>query len=108
MAPSSHPTRLAPFPIRSVGRPLRIAMIAPPWIPVPPPAYGGIEAVVALLCDELVARGHAITLFAAPGSRSSARVCAPLESAHADEIGSSLCEADFVGAVYDAVDRAAL
>ncbi|MDX6692216.1 MAG: hypothetical protein QOG15_3673 [Solirubrobacteraceae bacterium] len=25
------------------GRPLRIAMIAPPWIPVPPPAYGGLS-----------------------------------------------------------------
>src|SRR5271165_4960843 len=97
MAPSSHPTRLAPFPIRSVGRPLRIAMIAPPWIPVPPPAYGGIEAVVALLSEELVARGHQVTLFAAPGSRSSARVCAPLECAHVDRIGASLYEADFIG-----------
>ena len=35
---------------------LRIAVLAPPWIAVPPPGYGGIEAVVALLCDELVAR----------------------------------------------------
>ena len=25
---------------------LRIALIAPPWLPVPPPAYGGTEAVV--------------------------------------------------------------
>jgi len=83
-------------------------MIAPPWIPVPPPAYGGVEAVVALLCDELVARGHEVTLFAAPGSRSAARVCAPLESAHADQIGSSLYDADFVGTSFDAVDRAAL
>jgi hypothetical protein len=28
--------------------PLRVAVLAPPWIPVPPPAYGGIEAVVDL------------------------------------------------------------
>ena len=28
---------------------MRVAMLAPPWIPVPPPGYGGIEQVVALL-----------------------------------------------------------
>ena len=73
---------------------------------MPPPGYGGIEAVVALLCDELVTRGHDLTLFAAPGSHSSARVCWPLEGAHSDQIGSSLYESDHVGAVYDALDRA--
>lgn len=30
----------------AVGESLRIALVAPPWIPVPPPGYGGIEAVV--------------------------------------------------------------
>jgi glycosyltransferase involved in cell wall biosynthesis len=81
-------------------------MLAPPWIPVPPPGYGGIEAVVALVCDVLVARGHDITLFAAPGSRSAAQLCSPLEGTHADQMGSSLYESDHVGAAYDAVERA--
>lgn len=40
-------------------RRLRIAMLAPPWIPVPPPAHGGIESVVALLSDALVGRAMA-------------------------------------------------
>ena len=40
---------------------LRVAVLAPPWIPVPPPAYGGIEAVLDLLCEALVARGHEVT-----------------------------------------------
>ena len=82
-------------------------MLAPPWIAVPPPGYGGIEAVVDLLCESLVARGHDVTLFAAPGSRSSARVITPLETAHPNEIGSSLCESDHVAFVWDHVDRAA-
>lgn len=82
-------------------------MLAPPWIPVPPPGYGGIEAVVSLLCEELVARGHDVTLFAAPGSHSPARVCAPLQDPHPDQIGSALFEADYVGTAYDAIDRAA-
>jgi glycosyltransferase involved in cell wall biosynthesis len=82
-------------------------MVAPPWITVPPPGYGGIESVVALLCEELVARGHAVTLFAAPGSHSTAEVVSPLARTHADQIGASLWESDHVAAAYDAVDQAA-
>lgn len=93
---------------RAVERPLRIAMLAPPWIPVPPPGYGGIESVVARLCDELVARGHSVTLFAAPGSRSSASVRRMLEQPHPDLIGSALHEADHVAVAYDAIDEATL
>jgi glycosyltransferase involved in cell wall biosynthesis len=88
-------------------RPLRVAVLAPPWITVPPPGYGGIEAVVALLCDELVARGHDVTLFAAPGSHSTAAVRSPLSGTHADQIGGSLWESDHVAAAFDAVDQAA-
>jgi glycosyltransferase involved in cell wall biosynthesis len=91
----------------STADPLRIAMLAPPWIAVPPPAYGGIESVVALLCDELVRRGHDVTLFAAPGSRSLARVHALLESPHPDTIGSALHESDHVAAAWDEIERAA-
>ena len=75
---------------------LRIAVVAPPWITVPPPGYGGIETVVALLSEELVARGHDVTLFAAPGSESAARVRPMLDDAHPDTIGSSLHESDHV------------
>lgn len=99
-------TRLPTLP-RVERKRLRIAMLAPPWIPVPPPGYGGIEAVVALTCEGLVARGHEVTLFAAPGSHSAAHVHSPLEGTHADQIGSSLYESDHVGAAYDAIDNAA-
>jgi glycosyltransferase involved in cell wall biosynthesis len=87
--------------------PLRIAVLAPPWFPVPPPGYGGIEAVVSLLCEALVGRGHEVTLFAAPGSRSAARVYPVLEDAHPDEIGSSLYESDHVAEVWARIDAAA-
>jgi glycosyltransferase involved in cell wall biosynthesis len=82
-------------------------MLAPPWITVPPSGYGGIEAVVALLCDELVARGHDVTLFAAPGSRSRARVRAPLEAAQRRPMGMALHESDHVAGALDEIDRAA-
>ena len=86
---------------------LRIAVLAPPWIPVPPPGYGGIEAVVALLCEALVGRGHDVTLFAAPGSRSVARVYPLLDSAHPEAIGSSLYESDQVASAWEQVDLSA-
>jgi glycosyltransferase involved in cell wall biosynthesis len=42
---------------------LRIAQISPLWSPIPPRTYGGIELLMKLLIDELVARGHEVTLF---------------------------------------------
>jgi glycosyltransferase involved in cell wall biosynthesis len=49
---------------------LRILLIMDPLIRVPPEHYGGIERVVADLADGLHRRGHAVTLWAAPGSRT--------------------------------------
>jgi glycosyltransferase involved in cell wall biosynthesis len=57
---------------------MRIAQIAPMWERVPPPAYGGIELIVGLLSDELVRRGHEVTLFASGDSITLAN----LESVH--------------------------
>jgi len=53
---------------------MRIAQIAPLWESVPPPAYGGAELVVSLLTDELVKRGHEVTLFASGDSVSLAHL----------------------------------
>jgi glycosyltransferase involved in cell wall biosynthesis len=86
---------------------LRIAMLAPPWIPVPPPGYGGIEFVVALLCDALVKMGHEVELFCAPGSSSSAKVHPLLEAAHPEHIERALFEADHVACAFAAIDSEA-
>ena len=52
---------------------MRIGLIAPPWIPVPPPSYGGIEAVVDVLARGLTAAGHEVLLAAAAGSTCPVR-----------------------------------
>jgi glycosyltransferase involved in cell wall biosynthesis len=85
---------------------LRIAMLAPPWIPVPPPGYGGIEAVVALLANELVRLGHDVTLFAAPGSYSQAEVRPLLAAPHPDAIERSLYEVDHVARALEEIEHA--
>lgn len=58
---------------------LRIAQIAPLWARLPPKTYGGIEYAVTLLTEELVRRGHDVTLYASGDSITSCRlrsVCA--------------------------------
>lgn len=49
---------------------MRIAMLAPIGLPVPPVGYGGTERVVSLLTEGLVARGHEVTLFASGDSET--------------------------------------
>jgi glycosyltransferase involved in cell wall biosynthesis len=50
---------------------LRIALVSPPMLPVPPPTYAGTERVVAALAEELHRRGHRVTLFAPGDSQVS-------------------------------------
>jgi glycosyltransferase involved in cell wall biosynthesis len=61
--------------------PMRIAQIAPPFESVPPTHYGGTERVVHLLTEELVGRGHDVTLFASGDSRTTARLVPTAEIA---------------------------
>jgi glycosyltransferase involved in cell wall biosynthesis len=91
---------------RASGAPLRIAMLAPPWISVPAPGYGGVESVVSTLTEALVRRGHEVTLFCAPGSVSGANVVTLLEKSHPDEIERALYEVDHVGQAFDQIDPA--
>jgi glycosyltransferase involved in cell wall biosynthesis len=53
---------------------LKIAQIAPPWIPIPPKQYGGTENVICQLVEEQVAQGHDVTLFASGDSKTSAKL----------------------------------
>ena len=53
---------------------MRIAQIAPLFESVPPKRYGGTERVVYWLTEELVAMGHAVTLFASGDSTTSAEL----------------------------------
>ncbi len=42
---------------------MRIMIVAPPWLPVPPPGYGGTEAVLDGLARGLRAAGHDVLLY---------------------------------------------
>ncbi len=60
---------------------MRIAQVAPMYEAVPPHRYGGTERVASYLTEELVRRGHEVTLFASGDSRTTARLVPTTEQA---------------------------
>ncbi len=81
---------------------MRIGLISTPWVPVPPPAYGGTEEVVDSLARGLVAAGHDVILFTTGDSTCPV----PKEwvfEVPATPMGTVVAEARHVIAAYDAV-----
>ncbi len=64
---------------------MKIAILAPPYLPVPPQGYGGTERIISLLTEGLVKLGHEVTLFASGDSQTSAN----LVSYYPQHIGNS-------------------
>ena len=82
---------------------MRIAVIAPPWTPIPPPLYGGIELVVDELARGLVQAGHDVTLFTTGDSTCPVPRRHALEHAEGMRIGMAVPELRHVIHAYDAV-----
>ncbi|NOK59611.1 MAG: glycosyltransferase family 4 protein [Chloroflexi bacterium AL-W] len=60
---------------------MRIAQVVPMYEAVPPKGYGGTERVVSYLTEELVQRGHDVTLFASADSCTAARLIPTVDHA---------------------------
>ena len=58
---------------------MRIAQLATNVESVPPHGYGGTELVVSLLTEELIRRGHEVTLFATGDSTTKARLISTVD-----------------------------
>lgn len=71
---------------------MRVGLLAPPWVPVPPPSYGGTEAVVDRLARGLVAAGHEVLLFAPGDSTCPVPTVPHTLQARPDEIGTTTAE----------------
>ena len=82
---------------------MRIALIAPPWTPIPPPLYGGIELVVDQMARGLVAAGHDVTLFATGDSTCPVPLKWALPHAEGMRIGMAVPEMRHVIHAYEAV-----
>src|SRR4029453_3102132 len=53
---------------------MRIGIIGPPFIEIPPRRYGGTELFIANLASALDARGHDVTVYGNGDSRLSCKV----------------------------------
>lgn len=60
---------------------MKIAQIAPLYESVPPKLYGGTERVASYLTEELVRRGHEVTLFASGDSETTATLIPAVDQA---------------------------
>jgi glycosyltransferase involved in cell wall biosynthesis len=81
---------------------MRIGLIAPPWVPVPPPAYGGTELVIDNLARGLKELGHDVRLFTVGESTCPV----PTEYLYREPrapIGISIVESAHVVAAYEAL-----
>ena len=62
---------------------MKIAVIPPPLLQIPPRAYGGLEIIVADLCEALAKAGQDVTLYAPKGSHAEG--CKVFETIQAKE-----------------------
>ena len=81
---------------------MRIGLIAPPWVPVPPVRYGGTEQVVHDLACELTALGHEVRLFTVGESTCPVRREWYFDTP-AEPLGNTVAESAHVLAAYKAL-----
>jgi glycosyltransferase involved in cell wall biosynthesis len=82
---------------------LRVGIVAPPWVPVPPEGYGGTEAMVDVLARGLQEAGHEVHLVCREGSTCPVdRICPPATAAPV-VIGDMLAEIRHVATAYQAL-----
>lgn len=79
---------------------MRIGIIAPPWVPTPPPAYGGTETVVDTLARGLVQAGHDVRLFASGDSTSEVARDYVVPVAPGIDVGGSALEFHHIAHAY--------
>jgi glycosyltransferase involved in cell wall biosynthesis len=82
---------------------MRVAVIAPPWTPVPPSLYGGIELVVDRLATGFQAAGHDVLLYTTGDSTCPVPRGWVLPEAEGQRMGMAVPEIRHVMHAYDAV-----
>lgn len=82
---------------------MRIGLIAPAWLPIPAPAYGGTETVVDTLARGLHAAGHEVLLVCHPGSTCPVPRASVVPAADAVRMGRASIELEHAIGAYELV-----
>jgi glycosyltransferase involved in cell wall biosynthesis len=83
---------------------LKIGLVAPPWLPVPPPSYGGTESVLDRLARGLGKAGHDVVLFGTDDSYvKGVSTVSSGAAASPEQIGNVVIEIGHVADAYEAL-----
>lgn len=82
---------------------MRIGIIAPPWLPVPPTRYGGTESVIDGLARGFQQSGHEVLLWTTGDSTCAVPRAHLLDMAQTERIGSAAVELGHVVRGYEAL-----
>jgi glycosyltransferase involved in cell wall biosynthesis len=85
--------------------PLRIGIIAPTWVPIPAPAYGGTETVIDTLARGLQAAGHQVLLVGHPDSTCPVERASVVPRADTLRMGRAATELEHAIGAYDLVQH---
>jgi glycosyltransferase involved in cell wall biosynthesis len=80
---------------------MRIGVVAPPWAPIPPELYGGIEVVVDHLVTGFQAAGHDVLLFTTGDATAKVPRQSVIDRAEGTRMNSTSVELHHVMAAYD-------
>ena len=80
---------------------MRIAIVAPPWLPVPPPSYGGTEVVLDGLARGLVDLGHEVLLIGHPDSTCPVKKASVVPASDARPMGRAVSELEHAIGAYE-------
>lgn len=103
--PSMHLVRAEETARREEGQPFRVAVIAPPWLPVPPVGYGGTESVIDTLCRGLAGLGHDVLLAATGDSTCPVALTSWFEHGQGIESAAAVAELAHAASGYEAAHR---
>src|SRR4051812_18677921 len=82
---------------------MRIGIVAPPWTPIPPVLYGGIEVIVDQLATGFQDAGHDVLLFTTGDSTSAVPRRHHLDQSEGSRMNHSGPELRHVLAAYEAM-----
>ena len=82
---------------------MRIGLIAPAWLPIPAPAYGGTETVVDTLARGLHAAGHEVLLVCHPDSTCPVPRASVVPAADTVRMGRAAIELEHAIGAYELV-----
>jgi glycosyltransferase involved in cell wall biosynthesis len=85
--------------------PVEIGIIAPTWLPIPAPAYGGTEAVIDTLARGLQDAGHDVLLVAHPESTCPVRRASVVPAGDTVRMGRASIELEHAIGAYELVQH---